>query len=462
MTRSAQLKCLVALVLTASAARAGDETPARLSAQDAIVRAGKPAKLRARLEGKGLVTYSGVEGESVDFWLVAEPLPGGKPGGQTLEKARFLGSGRTDASGWGELEWTPEATGSYEVEVRVRHGSSYVAIPAPLELLVATHERPIAAVIIEHTLTDNSATNFMRKDSKDVAPIDGAADALAKLAEGHEVVYVTGIEDTWLTKTKEWLRLKNFPHGPVFFWDISTQSLSGEKYKTERVNKLRADFPNLTVGIGGRGEDTSAFYANAVTPYLVASTETDSGFAVVLKTWDKLEGAVARQHEIETQLAELASKDLAKQEQSSKALAKLETPALAYVYRFIRSSDISVGSAARLVVGRVRARDAFAASLDMKTSDSTALASLLAAWRSGDATIAARLYRDGASGLQKSGPPLERFRSVEVVNRSEPEPGRVVYRLRFLPEKDGADAPERDFVFIRGDDGSWAVDSGDL
>ena len=79
-----------------------------------------------------------------------------------------------------------------------------------------------------------------------------------------------------------------------------------------------------------------------------------------------------------------------------------------------------------------------------------------------ETTVAARLYRDGASGLAKSGPPIERWRGIEVVNRSEPEPGKVVYRLRFLAEKEGTESPERDFVFLRGDDGSWAVDSGDL
>ncbi len=76
--------------------------------------------------------------------------------------------------------------------------------------------------------------------------------------------------------------------------------------------------------------------------------------------------------------------------------------------------------------------------------------------------MTARLYRDGVSGLAKGGPALERFRGIEVVNRSEPEPGKVVYRLRFLAEKDGAPSAERDYALIRGDDGNWHVDAGDL
>ena len=68
---------LAALVAFPRPARA-EEKAARLAAFDVLVRQGKPAKLRARLEGKGMLgVYSAVEGESVDFWEVAEPVAGG-------------------------------------------------------------------------------------------------------------------------------------------------------------------------------------------------------------------------------------------------------------------------------------------------------------------------------------------------------------------------------------------------
>lgn len=463
-TLAASFASSVALVVVALAtpARAEDKA-ARISAFDVLARTGKATKLRAKIEGKGMLgVYSGLEGENLDFYEVAEPAPGGKPGTQTLEKSKFVGSARTDASGVGELEWTPEAQGSYELEVQVRKGSAYTAVPAPLALLVAARDKPIAIVTIEHTLTEFSATNFMRKDAKDVAASPGAPEALAKLAEAHHLVYLTGIEEVSLVKTKDWLRLRGFPTGPVFFWNISTQSLSGEKYKTEAVNKLHADFASLTIGVGGRDEDVAAFYANGVTAYCVSTSMAEAGQAIVLKSWDKLPQAVARQHEVEALLADLASKDKAKQDEAAKAFTRLETPAVSYLWRFFRATDVSLAAAARLVNGRVRARDAFVATLDMKGSDSTALASLVAAWRSGDPVISSRLYKEGATGLAKSGPPAEAWRGIEVVNRSEPEPGKVLYRIRFLPEKEGATGIEKDFVFVRADDGSWCVDSGDL
>src|SRR5205085_2835494 len=118
-----------------------------------------------------------------------------------------------------ELEWTPEAPGAYEVEVRVRKGSKYVAIPATLDVLAAANDKPLTVVVVEQTLTDLSALTFMRKDEKDIPVAEGAADALTKINEKHGIVYLTGIEEVSLVKTKDWLKKKSFPRGPVFFWN---------------------------------------------------------------------------------------------------------------------------------------------------------------------------------------------------------------------------------------------------
>src|SRR5579871_2180714 len=150
--RTPRFALAIAIALLCATPALADNT-ARIAGYDVLVRAGRPAKLRAKFESKGMIGYSGVENESIDFWLTGEPSPGGKPGTQPLETPRFLGSGRTDANGTGELEWTPEGQGSYEVEARVRKGSSYVASPAPLEVLVAAHDRLLALVAIEGTLT---------------------------------------------------------------------------------------------------------------------------------------------------------------------------------------------------------------------------------------------------------------------------------------------------------------------
>ncbi|MEZ0229419.1 MAG: hypothetical protein ACAI25_12390, partial [Planctomycetota bacterium] len=305
-------------------------------------------------------------------------------------------------------------------------------------------------------------STFMRKDAKEIPANEGAAAALAALAEKHSIIYMTGIEELSLVKTKDWLKLKGFPRGPVFFWNISQNALSGEKYKTQLVSRLRADFSGLTSAVGGQVEDAIACLANGVTAYLVASNDAKApAESIRVKSWEKLIAAVERQHAVEKQLGELASPDTAKQDAAAKALAKLDTNEIGYLSRFVKASDVQLAAAARLILGRVRARDAFSASLD-STTDSTALASLIAAWRAGDATVTARLYRDGGAGLEKAGPALEQFRGIEVVNRSEPGPGKVVYRLRFLNEKDGAANSERDYAFIRGDDGNWRVDAGDL
>jgi hypothetical protein len=464
-TRACFAAALVAALASVAAPARADDTPARLAAQDALARAGKPVKLHAKLESKGLLgVYSSVEGEFLDFWLTGEPSKDGKPGVVVVEKERFLGSAKTDSNGAGELEWTPDekAAGSFEVEVRVRKGSKYVVVPATLDVLIAHHERPLAVVSIEQTLTDLSVVTFMRKEARDIVAADGAAGALTTLANDRAIIYMTGIEEVSLVKTKDWLKLRGFPPGPVFFWNISTNSLSGEKYKTNLLGRLRADFGGLTAGIGGRDEDCNACLKNGITAYLVGAPDGDApAEAVKVKAWDKLVPAVARQGEVEGLLQDLSSTDAAKQDAATKALARLETGELGYLTRFLHAPDVALAGAARLIQGRVRARDAFAASLDTST-DATTLASLIAAWRQDDATVTARLYRDGAAGLAKAGPALAPFRGIEVVNRGEPEPGKVVYRLRFLAAKDGAPNVERDYSLLRADDGTWRVDAGDL
>jgi len=413
-----------------------------------------------------MLGYSSVEGEFLDFWITGEPQKDGKPGVQNLEKEKFLGSGKTDSNGFGEVEWTPEGspapTGSFEVEARVRKGSKYVAVPATLDVLIASPDRPITLVSIEQTLTEVGWTTFMRKDAKDIPVSEGAPAALSTLAESHALVYMTGIEELSLVKTKDWLKLKGFPRGPVFFWNISTNPLSGEKYKTQLVAKLRTDYSSLTSAVGGQIEDADSCIANGVTAYLTGKEDPKApAEAIKVKSWDKLVAAIERQHQVEKLLAELSNSEVAKQEAAAKTFARLETGELGYLHRFLKSSDVQLSAAARLVIGRVRARDAFASSLDAST-DQAALASVIAAWRQGDSMVTARLYRDGQAGLDKAGPALEKWKGIEVVNRSEPGPGKVVYRLRFLPEKDGAGSSEKDYSFVRGDDGSWKVDAGDL
>jgi hypothetical protein len=303
---------VAACLALGATARAGEDAAGRLAAYDSLVRAGRGTKLHAKLEGKGMLgVYSSVEGEFLDFWLTGEPVPGGKPGTQTLEKEKFLGSGKTDSNGVGELEWTPEAPGAYEVEVRVRKGSKYVAIPSTLDVLAAAPDRPLTLVTIEQTLTDLSALTFMRKDEKDIGVAEGAAEALTAISEKHSIVYVTGVEEVSVVKTKDWLKKKGFPRGPVFFWNVSQNAFKGETFKTNTVAKLRSDFPALTSAIGGKTEDANAAVKNGVTSFIVGSADTDlPPESIRMKKWDKVAAAIDRQHEVEALLADLAAPDL--------------------------------------------------------------------------------------------------------------------------------------------------------
>lgn len=436
----------------AGAASAGDEKAAKLTGYDAIVRPGETARLRARLERIGYLGVNpSVEGEVLDFFVV--------PRGTSEEAPpRFLTSGKTDSSGYAEVEFAPKEAGLHELEVRIRKGAPYIGLPARVFVLAPAPGGRTFVTDLEQTLADLSAVKFMTAEPKSVKEVEGACDALKALAASHAPIYVTGVESTFVTKVKEWLRLKGFPDGPVFAWDIAKNALSGETYKTNLIGKLKTDAGGLAFGIGGKAEDAVACARGAITPYYVGQARDKDlpPEAIWAKSWPEVPELVKRQLAVEEQLRDLAGQDKAKQDAAQKELSRLEAAHLGFLARFLRASDHAVAAAASLTTARIRAREAFAASLDT-SSPNSALASVEAAWTQGDEVVIARLYRGGAKSAAKAGPALAAWRGIEIVTRCEPEPGRVVYRLRFLPVGEGSPA-ERDYSFVRGDDGRWWVD----
>lgn len=449
----ALLLTLLALAPTLPAARADDGTEAELRAVDALGRPGRAIKLRAKLERRGILGINpDVATEPLDFFLVAQD---GKP----VDPAKFVGTGETGKDGGAELDWEPPSAGQFELEVRLRRGSKYVALPAPCVVAVPPAERTVLLIHVDQTVSRaTNVTMFRGTDNAKIEAVEGAPAVLRMLAAHYQLVYLTDLDASFTAKFKDWMKLRGVPSAPTVFWELFEKSLSHAAYMEQAVAKLKKDHSQLVVGVGTVDADATAFQAAGMSAILLqAEPDDDLPKTVLVATrWELVLAHVAAIHRVTGKLRELAGKDPAAADAALLELSLLGKPGLGYVHRFRADGDPNLAAAAALVTGKLEASEAFYATLERSTANQ-GLASLLAAWRANDRAVVARLFVDRKVGLSD---PIPTFRTCELVSRNEPEPGKVVYKLRL--HADDGKATEREVAFVRADDGVWSVEVKDL
>lgn len=438
-----------ALLLGAAGALAAPKD-ATIHAGDALGRVGRTVKLEGRLQRQGIISTD-VGKEPLDFFLVRQD-------GKELPEAKFIGSGETNSDGFAALEWKPEGPGRYDLEVRIRKGSDYVAFPAPIHVAIPPAEQTVVLVQVDGTVSE--ATNlqlFRGKATAEIPAIEGASRILAQLASTHQLVYLTDLESGFTGKFKEWLSARSMPQAPVLFWDFS-RSLSHETYLSNLVEKMRQELPQIRMGISKSFGDGQVFANHGLVGISLdrdADAEDRPPEVLWAKTWERVHQHVMIVHTSAALLQDLAGSDARKAEQALAVLSLLGEEGLGYVHRFRGAADPSLSSAAVLVEARLRASEAFYRSLERATPRQ-ALTSLLAAWRHGDRAVVVRLYRERQAGLAAT---LPAFRRVELVSTSEPEPARVVFKLRLIPDQGAAE--EREVVMVQVEK-EWLVDVQDF
>ncbi len=445
------LRAALCLALLAAPA-AAQAKAAKLRANDAIGRPGRAIELLARLQSElALGIGRDVSKEPIDFFLVAKD-------GAALPEAKFLGTGETDGDGKAAFTWTPEGPGTWRVEARVRRGSGYVALPAPAVVAVPPPERTVIVVHLDGTASPATNLNMFRGTDNAQLPLaDGAKLALGLLAQPYQLVYLTDLDASFGPKFRDWLALHELPEAPVLFWELFTKAFAHATYVEQSVARLRKDLPATVIGVGAQASDAQAFLGHGLTA-IVLGSPPPAGLpdeVAVARRWEEVLGHVAMSHGVARRLDALAGEDAAAADEALAELALLGQPGLAYVHRHRRDGDPARAAAAALVAGRIRASQAFLGSLDLSSANQ-ALAGLLAAWRAGDRAVVVALHRDRKAGLEAEVPAL---RSCRLVSRNEPEPGKVVYRLRLVPRE--GEPRERELAFVRGDDARWLVDAAE-
>lgn len=424
-------------------------TPAEIRADDVIGRPGSSLTLKSKLERTGVMGINpDVEEEPLDYYLVGVD-------GEDLGEAKFLGSGETDDDGVATLDWSAEKPGRYRLEVRLRRGSDYVSLPAPLTVAVPDPSRTVILIQLDETVS--TATNlqmFRGTANPEIPAVDGAKAILDALATHYQLVYLTDLDASFTTKFKAWLELREMPPAPVVFWDLFERSLSHATYMDKLVGKLAKDVPRIKVGIGGQLSDAKAFVKHGMAGIVLAD-EVDLDERrpeeIWATRWVECLGHVVQIHRSEKLLETMIKGDPADAAEAQRTLTLMGSAGFGYVHRFRNDRDIDLATAATLVAGRLRASDAFFRSLDLSTAN-RALSSLLAAWREGDRAVSVRFYRERKAGLAE---PIPSFQRAEIVNRSEPAPAKVVFRVRLIPAE--GDPFEKELVFVESGD-VWQLD----
>jgi hypothetical protein len=221
-------------------------------AYDELIPPGRAALMTAQVEayrGKKTIT-----GHTVTFYRDGE----------------VLGQAVTDVEGKAVLRWLPPGKGEYLLSARLTAVASKkddeILEIEPVSLLVCVRpaESPLAVVDLDRTLLDAGILSALigRGD-----PMPGSQRVMRRLARRYGIVYLTHRPVGMSSVSKTWLRKHAYPAGPVLLSQAEQTVEDSRHYKTQRLESLKEDFPNLALGIGDKFEDIQAYRSAGMAAY---------------------------------------------------------------------------------------------------------------------------------------------------------------------------------------------------
>ncbi|MBI3843416.1 MAG: hypothetical protein HY292_02135 [Planctomycetes bacterium] len=276
MNRSLAAKvCLIVLAAAAlGSARMQRAKPrAEIEGFDSLAPPGRSVTLRAKVVARG---FLGIRvhprGEEVIF----------------SRGEAAIGRALTGNEGIATLEWKPpESPEECAITVMLASGARHEATPSTLRVFVRDPKRRTLVVDIDGTICDASGFAVLTKPSLELCARDGSAAALRSLASAFDIVYLTGRDDALLARTREWLDLREFPHGPILVRNLGLFTLSAKRYKARALDELRRDF-TLAAGVGDREEDAKAYLAAGMIAILVGDEDDVPKGASKVASWPEV------------------------------------------------------------------------------------------------------------------------------------------------------------------------------
>ncbi|MCZ6601443.1 MAG: hypothetical protein O6952_00390, partial [Planctomycetota bacterium] len=267
--------------LLAISAQEKEKLKAKLQGYDLIAFPGEEVILKAKLE-KDDFFQRDLEDQKIIFRL------------DTVE----LGTVISGEQGIARFAFLPDKEGTYRIQIALHGQSPYQAEEAELLLLAIPEQKPILICDIDHTVADISSLKFLITPNDEVEPLPGAADALRLIAESYQVIYLTGRDDAFMKKTKEWMQIKEIPRAPIFFWNfLGAPSQSHARYKKEQIAGFKKKWSNIQIGVGDEKGDAKAYLENGLRAYILGDDEDLPDGTVLVSSWKDLLEDLTRQKE---------------------------------------------------------------------------------------------------------------------------------------------------------------------
>jgi len=140
--------------------------------------------------------------------------------------------------------------------------------------------RPLLVVDLDDTVVrggfPRSLRLYLRLFYSGVSPIEGAPEALKKLKEQWDLVFVTARDDCLDGPTMAWLEKQGFPRAPVVFsQSILWNGRSRADFKTRAIADLIRSGLSPGWGVGDKATDMTAYRANGLHTALILEDPLD-------------------------------------------------------------------------------------------------------------------------------------------------------------------------------------------
>lgn len=267
------IRMLFSLACAATTAGCAPFGRIMLTADDAIARPDGNALLSATLfRSHGFPWYEHVGGIRVSFAI------GGAPVGWSL----------TDDTGQAAIEArVPPGVRDYSVTVQTGPDAELTTSAGVYHW---STERTIIAVDIDETISATDYADLFFGPDDDSRAIPGTQAALRRLAQDYHIMYFTARPRILQDKTRAWLRKRSFPPGPYVGADLFDACFHQEEYKRRMLAELKAEWPNLLIGIGDKKVDDNAYGANGMMVFIINPAPVGD-YALhcrMMRNWDEL------------------------------------------------------------------------------------------------------------------------------------------------------------------------------
>ena len=224
---------------------------------DMLTTPGSRVQLQARLRSPR--SMEGIEGVRVSF----------------RENGGLLGEAITDDEGVAEIDCSMRVAGPHVIDIvptklpRTIDEDYNQALDARARMLVDAEPTDTKFIVLDldHTLVDAAGGNvLMKTDSQEMAH---AVEVMRRIGESYHVIYLTHRPQAMTVKSGQWLREHKLPTGVLLSATGGLFLESNQKYKSAALAELRKSHPNITIGVGDKASDATAYLENDMTAYLI-------------------------------------------------------------------------------------------------------------------------------------------------------------------------------------------------